>query len=144
MAVRFPRIRGRTYAYRSLAITLAPRDPDTVPGPLPKAGGYANSEPGSRRMIGGDASNGSRSFVNHTDAELQLGPPPNRIDNPMPARHAGIIGRDISGWPYDGSALLIPHQMIPRKPITISPFARTIDTGVTIPAIPIGGPVDIA
>lgn len=148
--IRFPKLRGRSYGYWSNASTGSPAPVDTVPTPLPPAGGQrdAISVPASRRVVGGiDAANPGRPFLARTGDDLDSGPIPNRIERAHQARNAGFIGPNggaetgMSGWPYDGNALRIPHQVIPRRPITVTPFQRTIDTSVTVPAVSVGGPV---
>jgi hypothetical protein len=145
--VSFPRIwPARAVGSRTLPVTLQPGAVVTVPGPLPAAGGFSVTEAPSRHVIDGDAASPGRSFLGRTGDDLDSGPAPNRIDRNTPATNAGKItgtgGPDgMAGWPYDGNALFVPHTVIPRTPITVSPFARTIDTGVTIPSLPIGGPV---
>lgn len=109
--------------------------------PLPTSGGFANSRPASLAIIDGEALSPGRSFMGRTADDLETGIPPDRIDRETTARNAGKVGNLVAGWPYDGNALLVPHTMIPRNPITVTPFARTIDTGVTVPSLPIGTPV---
>lgn len=145
--ITFPRIwPARSVGDRTLPVTLQPGAVVTSPHPLPTAGGFATSEPPSWAIIDRDAASPGRSFLGRTADDLDSGPAPNRIDRATQARNAGKItgtgGPDgVAGWPYDGNALFVPHTVIPRTPITVSPFARTIDTGVTIPSLPIGGPV---
>lgn len=123
-------------------MTLQPAEPDTSPRPLPLRGSQANeiSAPASRRIIDGEAQNPGRSYLGRTGDLLDMGRAPDMIDRATPAANAGGIDGHVSGWPYDGNALLIPHQSIPRRPITVTPFVRNIDTGVTIPSISIGDP----
>lgn len=148
--ISFPRVwPARSYGARTLPVTLQP-DPDA--GAESKrlgtatAGGWAASRAASRRTMDGEGVQPGRSFMGRTEDLLNMGPAPDRIDRETYAADAGKIGvgagpDGIAGWPYDGNALLIPHQYIPRVPITVTPFARTIDTGVTIPAPTVGGPV---
>lgn len=140
--IRFPVIIGRSYGFRTLPLALQPQQPDTSPKPLRQATAQPDtiSDPRSRREIDSDyAGSPGRSYLGRTEDALNLGPAPDMIDRATPAANAGRIGSDMGGWPYDGNALFVPHQVIPRKPITVSPFHRTIDTGITIPAVPIGG-----
>lgn len=148
--IRFPKLAGRSYGYRSTAQTGAPTRVDTVPKPMPLRGTQPDeiSVPASRGIVGGtDAANPGRSFLGRTGDDLDSGPIPNRIERNQQARDAGKIGvgafpGGIGGWPYDGNALRIPHQIIPRVPITVTAFQRTIDTSVTVPAVAVGGPVE--
>jgi hypothetical protein len=133
---------ARTVGNRTLPVTLAPVDDAGVRGPLRDASGWETSVPGSFAIIDRDGASPGRAFLGRTADSLDSGPAPDRINRGTTARNAGVIGpTDIAGWPYDGNALLVPHTVIPRTPITVTPFARTIDTGVTIPSIPIGGPL---
>lgn len=149
--VRFPKLVGRTYGFRTLPLAVNPgtlRD-WAMRKPLPPRGTQDDeiSAPASRRYVDTPvAPNPGRSYLAHTEDALNLGPVPDRIDRETYAADRGKIGTGagpdgIGGWPYDGNGLFIPHQMIPRKPITVTPFARTIDTSATIPAAPIGTPV---
>lgn len=158
----FPRVwPARAVASRTLPVTLQPIGPDAgndhdsalgVPGPLPTRGGFVNVIPGSARIIDAEGITPGRAFIGGMQTaqnDLDSGHGPDRIDRETTARDKGKIavgaGPDgIMGWPYDANAMLIPHVAIPRRPITVTPFARTIDTGVTIPAAPIGDPVSVA
>jgi hypothetical protein len=83
----------------------------------------------------------NRSYLADTaDPVLNAGQAPDRIDRDFPFKNDGLIGNMVVGWPYDGNALRIPHQYVPRHPYTVTPFGRMIDTGVTIPAIYVGEP----
>jgi hypothetical protein len=147
--VVFPKIVGRSYGFRTLPLALQPAPVDTVSKPLPMHTSQPDeiSEPGSRRLIDSEiAPSPGRSYLAHTEDTLNLGPVPDRIDRETPAANRGKIGVGagpvgIAGWPYDGKSLFIPHQSIPRKPITGAVFSRTIDTSATIPSTPIGSPV---
>lgn len=148
-AIRFPVIIGRSYGFRTLPLALRPAIVDALRKPLPLHTSQPDeiSASASRRLIDTEyAPNPGRSYLGRTEDSLNLGPVPNRIDRETPAANAGKIGvgagpEGISGWPYDGNALFLRHQAIPRKPITVTTFQRTLDTSVTIPAIPIGTPV---
>lgn len=109
--------------------------------PLPVSGGFVAVRPASAAIIDREATAPGRSFIDRTADDLDTGVPPDRINRNTTARNGGTIGHFMGGWPYDGNAALIPHRMIPRNPITVTPFARTIDTGVTVPSLPIGGPL---
>lgn len=148
----FPRVwPARAVASRTLPVTLQPDHETGARGieHARKAGGFEATRPGSAVIIDRDAISPGRSFIGGAqtaDNDLNLGPSPNRIDRGTTAREAGKIGvgagpSGIAGWPYDANAAMIPHIVIPRTPITVSPFARTIDTGVTIPSTAIGDPV---
>lgn len=146
--ITFPKIIGRSYGFGTLPLALTPGKPDTAPmEKAPLAGGMAASMPPSLAIIDRDSGAPGRSYLGRTEDALNLGPVPAYIDRETTARNAGKIGvgagpAGIGGWPYDGNALYLPHQRIPRKPITVTDFARTIDTGVRIPAVAIGGPVE--
>lgn len=152
MTIRFPKLSGRSYGYRSTAQTGAPEPTTTVARPLPTRGAQfdTTSVPASRAIVGGiEGPNADdRSYLGRTEDALNLGPIPNRIDRRAQALNHGYIGPNggsmlgMAGWPYDGNALRIPHQIIPRTPITVTAFQRTIDLSVTIPAVAVGGPVE--
>lgn len=146
--ITFPRLVGRTYGFRTLPLALTPKAPDVAPMQNARqAGGFSNTQPASRAIIDRDSGSPGRSFLGRTEDALNLGPVPGYIDRETAAANAGKIGvgagpDGIGGWPYDGNALYLPHQRIPRKPITVTAFARTIDTSVRIPAVGIGAPVE--
>jgi hypothetical protein len=71
-------------------------------------------------------------------AALQGGPEPDRIDRFVPEANDGLIGRGVSGWPYDGNALRLPHQDTPRGMVAVRAFARTIDTQTAAPSVYVG------
>lgn len=151
--ITFPTIRGRSYAYNSLVRMLTPGargDEYAAATPTASAAGAQPdtfSAPASRTRKGGESASPGRAFLGRTEDRLNDGPAPDRINRDNPARNAGDIlpgigNRDgMAGWPYDGNALMIPHQRIPRTPITVTAFARTIDNSVTIPSIGVGNPV---
>lgn len=148
--VRFPKVVGRTYGFRTLPLALRPILPiDALrkPPPMHTSQDDEISNPKSRLLIDSAvAPSPGRSYLGRTEDSLNTGPVPDRIDRETPAANRGKIGTGagpsgINGWPYDGNGLFIPHQKIPRKPITVTPFQRTLDTSVTIPAVQIGGPV---
>lgn len=83
-------------------------------------------------------------------SDLEFGPPPVYIRRMQRAMNAGAVqggtGVGITGPrsfdpKTDGGSLLIPHQRIPRKPVTMFPFRKTIDVASTIPARGIAAPV---
>jgi hypothetical protein len=147
--IRFPAIRGRTYGYNAVPAREQPVPPGTSPRQLPPAGGQpdAISERTSRYPAIGEGGSPGRSYLGRTEDALNSGPAPDRIDRAETPKHSGTIlpgtgeSGGMAGWPYDGNALFIPHQRIPRKPITVTPFQRTIDTSVTVPSIGVGNPV---
>jgi hypothetical protein len=147
--IRFPVVIGRSYGFRTLPLTLQPLPPDALAKPLPMHTSQPDeiAEPASRRLIDSEyGTSPGRSYIAHTEDELNLGAPPNRIDRETPALNRGKTGVGAgpvgtNSFPYDGNAVFIPHQSIPRRPITVTLFQRTIDTGVTIPSTPIGSPV---
>lgn len=82
-----------------------------------------------------------RTYLDDTGIDaLNAGKVPDRIDRDFPYANDGLIGNMVAGWPYDGSSLPIPHNYVPRRPYTVQPFGRMIDTGVTVPAIYVGEP----
>lgn len=146
----FPTKPGRSYGYRD---TTRQEQPDRELGsrevmPVRGAQPDYNSRAASRGVVGGiDGPNPGREFLGRTADDLDSGPIPNRIERNAPALNAGKIlagtgePGGMAGWPYDGNALRIPHTVIPRKPITVTPFSRTIDTGVTVPSVGIASPL---
>lgn len=148
----FRRPWGRTYAYNALPADQSPRrDPDVLPRPLPTSGNnLPTSAPSSRAIVDGRSRGGSRSFLGTSAIDLESGPPPVYIRRQTRAMNAGAVQRGTGpgitgGRGYDpktdGGSLFIPHQRIPRKPVTLRPFLRTIDVASTIPARGIGAPV---
>lgn len=140
--VRFPKLVGRSYGFRTLPLALAPGRPDASSQPMPLRGSQPDeiSERASRLTFPNQTGSPGRAFLGRTEDGLNLGPVPSYIKRFSPTSNAGKIGREMH-WPYDGNAINVPHQPIPRKPITGTLFVRSIDTGVTIPALPIGAPV---
>lgn len=141
-------IKARSYGYRSGAAPLARTGTIGSDKPLPRRGSQRDeiSVPASVAVVDGDSFSPGRGYMGRTEDALNTGRPPNRIDRGTTARNRGkisVIGspNGMDGWPYDGNALFIPHQIIPRKPITVTPFQRTIDTGLTVSAPAIGGPI---
>lgn len=130
---------GRSVGARTFPITLQPEPPPVAPTAL--RGGFVNTVPASTHIIDGEGIAAGRAFLGRTEDDLNTGTKPDRINRGTNALNAGTIGDNMAGWPYDGNAVLVPHTTIPRTPITVTPFARTIDTGVTVPSLPIGTPV---
>lgn len=143
----FPKLIGRTYGFNTLPLALNPAPVAALRERLRLATAQPDqiSVPASRAVISADSGSPGRSYIAHTEDALNLGPVPSYIDRNAPAANAGKIsaesGGGMNGWPYDGGGLFVPHQRIPRKPITVVPFSRTIDTGVTVPSLPIGAPL---
>lgn len=93
----------------------------------------------SRRVVRSHTA--GRSYLDDTGIDaLNAGEAPDRIDRDIPLANDGLIGNMVAGWPYDGNSLPIPHHYVPRRPMTVQPFVRGIDPGVTIPAIYVGEP----
>jgi hypothetical protein len=137
--ISFPRLFRRAPDSGTLPITLTPTPPDTAP--TRERGGDRASAPASLRGIGGDSgSQYNRTFIDIPDT-LNNGPVPDYINRDTRALNAGAVGPDVAGWPYDANREFMPHQIITRKPGNVTPYAKTIDTGVTVPSISIGAPV---
>lgn len=135
----FPRLFRRTPDTNALPVTQAPTSPDTAPTAF--RGGDRPSAPASLRGIGGDSgSDYNRTFIGIPDT-LNDGPVPDYINRDTRALNAGAIGPEAAGYPYDSNGDFMPHQVITRKPGNVTPYAKTIDTGVTVPSIGIGTPV---
>lgn len=140
--VTFPPLFRRTPTTNALPITKPYQGVpvDTV-SYMPERGGDRASAPASLLGIGGDSGpKQMRTAVDIGDS-LNLGPSPDMIDPGRRALNAGAIGPDSLGWPYDDNGAFMPHQTIDRKPANVTPYTKTIDTGVTIPSIGIGAPV---
>lgn len=136
----FPKVFRREPVSFSLPVTMAPTPPDTVPY-MPLLGGERASAPASLRGIGGDSGPSQpRTAIGIPDT-LNTGPAPDMIDPGRRALNAGAIGPDAAGYPYDSNRAFMPHVVINRKPANVTPYAKTLDTGVTIPSIGIGQPV---
>lgn len=135
----FPPLFRRTPDTNALPVTQAPTPPDTAPTAF--RGGDRPSAPASLRVIGGE--NGpqyTRTFIGIPDT-LNAGPMPDYINRDTRALNAGAIGPDAAGYPYDSNREFMPHQTILRKPANVTPYAKTIDTGVTVASIGIGTPL---
>lgn len=146
---RFPKLRLRTYAYNALPIPPRPPAPDAgIDKPLHLRGNdLPESIAPSLRVIGGKSAAAPRDFDTSNNADLNSGAPPVMIRRGTRAQDRGAIvlgtGPTSDGPPSlpGGGALFMPHQSIPRKPITVTAFRRTIDTSSTIPSIGVGAPV---
>lgn len=69
-------------------------------------------------------------------------PLPGRITRIKRADNAGTIGEGQldAAWPDFGRGY-IPHQYIPRHPVSVTPFDKTIDVTVTIPGVFVADPL---
>lgn len=135
---RFPFPIRRQPVTFSLPISLRPTPPDTAPNA--ERGGDRPSAPASFRPVFIDVGGGpNQGFINLPDT-LNSGPLPDYIDRRTPALNAGAIGPDQAGWPYDSNTEFMPHLTIDRTPANVTPYAKTMDTGITIPSIGIGQP----
>jgi hypothetical protein len=151
--VRFPKPVGRTYGYFALPILARlPRSLDAGVTPELRVRGNADiaTVPGSKRIIDGPIHPGPRNMFTTNNRDLVSGPPPSYIRRRSQALNGGVIGPGgvsgnrrlgATGYPTDGGSMYIPHQRVPRWPITVTAFRRTIDTSSTIPARGIGAPV---
>lgn len=84
---------------------------------------------------------GSRTMAIRTDSELQTGPAPGRIPRTLFERNRGYIAENfVSGFPYNAEFSTIPHQNVPRRPMTTGPNRRMVDDNAPIPAIYSGNP----
>lgn len=140
--------KARSYGMRTTAQYPPAGNSPASRTPLPLRGSQPDeiSNPRSVEIADGDSFNPGRSFMGRTEDGLNTGPIPARIDRGTTARDRGKIAtgagpEGVTGWPYDGNGMFIPHVVIPRRPITVTDFARTIDTSVAIVAPAIGGPV---
>lgn len=157
---------GRTVAYRSFPdeatagteSRLVGMNPDVNTGvlrrPLPDRGNdYPDVAPASRRLTGPGQS-GRRYSTGGAmpgfPTSLDTGLPPTRIRRLTQAADRGAVGpgtnvRVTGALGYNagtnGGSQTIPHIRIPRTPITVTAFRRTIDLTSSIPARGIGAPV---
>lgn len=77
-----------------------------------------------------------------TGYELQEGPPPSRVGTMFQANIGGLIGDDVSGWPFTGGQDYIPNVAVvwnPRVPATRQGIPG-IDNVAYIPTFAIGDP----
>jgi hypothetical protein len=122
--------------------------------PLPVRGNDTpNTAPSSRRIIDGAAQGRdgkSGGSLPSFPTPLDTGLAPTRIRRLTRAADHGAVqngtGTGVSGplgfnFDTDGGSLTIPHTRIPRTPITVTAFRRTIDMTSSIPARGIGAPV---
>lgn len=148
---------GRTVGYRGLP--EAGGGPDFNAGVLRKptrdrGNDYPDVAPASRRisdagpMVGRDGKGGGS--LPSFPTPLDLGLAPTYIRRHTQAADRGVVGPGTNVGPTgilgfnaatDGGSLTIPHIRIPRTPITVTAFRRTIDTTSSIPARGIGAPV---
>lgn len=117
------------------------------------ANAYPNVAPQSRRitdtgLISGRMSSGGA--LPGYPTSLDTGLPPKRIRRRTQAADRGAVGpgtnTGITGPlgfndSTNGASMTIPHIRIPRTPITVTAFRRTIDFTSSIPARGIGAPV---
>lgn len=155
---RFPTYRGRSYGMNALAALgkLVPAGDqgvkldakrnklarDTIDG-LPTRGNADRAvNPGSRAILGGVSHWQGAEYFNSNERDLNSGPAAAPIKRLTTQRMSGFV-KPNQGQGTAGSfgSLYIPHQRIPRYPITVSPFRRTVDFSSTIPARGIGAPV---
>lgn len=77
-----------------------------------------------------------------TGYEMQEGPPPDRVGTRFTANTGGLIGDDVSGWPFSGGQSFIPNIAVVRSPRV--PASRAgipgVDNTAFIPAFAIGDP----
>lgn len=113
---------------------------------------YPDVAPASRRIIDRSQISGRLSAggaLPGYPTSLDTGLPPQRIRRRTQAADRGAVGpgtgTGITGAlgynDQNGSAMTIPHIRIPRTPITVTAFRRTIDFTSSIPARGIGAPV---
>jgi hypothetical protein len=156
---RFPTYRGRSYGYDALAkslgnivqrdegvplkrVPLGKEAGNTIDG-LPSRGNADRAvNPSSRLIMDGRSYRQGAEYFNSNERDLNAGPAPTYIRRMTTARNAGYVSPSQCASVAGGTgSLYIPHQRIPRHPITVSPFRRTVDVSSTIPARGIGAPV---
>lgn len=165
--IRFtePIYRGRSYGMNALAVMLQTKArlagdeavplsqvplgkqaKDTIDG-LPSRGNADRAvNPSSRFVTDGPSHWQGAEYFMGNERDLNSGPAPAPIRRLTTARNAGYVKPGAGQAGGNGTAgsfgsIYIPHQRIPRHPITVSPFRRTVDTQSTIPARGIGAPV---
>jgi hypothetical protein len=92
------------------------------------------------------------------NTHLSEGPNPGRIPRPWNSRIHGILGRGITGQPYNladagftlgvtgnaaggtGDAKYVPHTPTPRNMTLSRAYARTVDDAAPIPAVYVSDP----
>lgn len=114
---------------------------------------YPNVAPKSRRIIDHGQISGrlkAGGALPGYPTPLDTGLPPQHIRRRTQAADRGAVGpgtnTGITGPlgfndQSNGGSLTIPHVRIPRTPITVTTFRRTIDMTSSIPARGIGAPV---
>lgn len=150
---------GRTVAYRGLPeSSTRGGGPDVNAGvlrryPPTRGNDYPNVAPSSRRIIDGPSSNRdgkAGGSLPSYPTPLDTGFAPQYIRRRTRAQDHGAVGpgtgTGVSGVlgfnaATDGGSLTIPHIRIPRTPITVTAFRRTIDMTSNIPARGIGAPI---
>lgn len=150
---------GRTVGYRSLPEEASQdRGPDFNTGvmrkPLPTRGNdYPDVAPASRRLTGPGQTGkrySSGGALPGFPTALDTGLPPTRIRRLTQAADRGAVangtGTGVTGAlgynaGSNGGSMTIPHIRIPRTPITVTAFRRTVDLTSSIPARGIGAPV---
>lgn len=150
------RLRPRSYGNNVRAVTLPPSDTNfgldakAAATLHPRGNDYPDVVPASRRVIDRESAGGAREWYTDDIRDLNSGPPPAMIRRNTQAADSGTVwfgtgpgpsGRQQIDAGTDPGALYIPHQRIPRTPITVTAFRRTIDSTSTIPARGIGAPV---
>jgi hypothetical protein len=153
MRITFRKPLGRTYGSNALPFPSGPpqRDEGIRQAPPPRGGDTLSSVPASLRVIDARGRTGASPFTDN-DRALNSGLPPQRIVRKTRALDRGSVQGGIgSGFAgtgptsydpkTDGGSVRIPHQIIPRKPITVTAFRRTIDSTSTIPARGIAAPL---
>lgn len=69
-------------------------------------------------------------------------PLPSRIMRFMRSKTGGTIGENqLDAANPDYGRGYIPHEYIPRRPVTVTPYDKNIDVTTTIPAIYVGDPL---
>lgn len=125
--------------------------PSDGPGPM-TGNSYPNVAPTSRRIIDRGLISGRLSTggaLPGYPTPLDTGLPPKRIRRLTRAQDHGAVtagtGTGVTGGlGYNitsGSVQTIPHIRIPRTPITVTAFRRTVDTTSGIPAKGIASPL---
>jgi len=147
---------GRTVGYASLPEEGRPDfNAGVLKRPLRDRGNdYPDVAPASRRIIdagrmaGRDGKGGGS--IPSFPTPLDTGLAPTYIRRRTQAADRGAVQRGtgvgVTGplgfnADTDGGSLTIPHIRIPRTPITVTAFRRTIDFTSSIPARGIGAPV---
>lgn len=133
------------------------RDAGVLRRPLPVQGNPTPATaPSSRRLTDEPGLPSSVSYsaggaLPGFPTPLDTGLPPSRIRRLTQAKDRGAVapgtgvgvtgGLGFNARGSNGSLPTIPHIRIPRTPITVTAFRRTIDTTSSIPSRGIGAPV---